>query len=295
MHHRHCVRLLMAAAFLLICHVGAAAPTVNPDAVAFQDDPAHDGAVTFQNFSTTLTKLWSVNLGAQVSYPVIAQGEVIAVSGLKLYALNAKTGQTSWSANLSGVSQDAPCYENGDVFVVNNSTGQPTMNAYNATTGAPLWSKPLTGQSFFYDPPTASNGIVYVTGDGGNSTVYALRESDGTLLWTAAANGDISTPAVTNSGVYVSYVGPQTYDFNPTSGAQIWNLPSNTQGGGGKTSVYYNGNLYARALGDPSFPRNMISINAATGQRSTTFDDAAFPAATTPAFARRPGICCRRL
>jgi len=44
------------------------------------------------------------------------------------------------------------------------------------------------------------------------------------VLWTAPVeNGDSSAPAVSHNGVYVSYVCPQTYRFNSTTGQQDWN------------------------------------------------------------------------
>lgn len=289
--------LLGALASYSLIPLTARAATINPDAVAYQDDPAHDGSVTFQNFSTTPVKMWSVNLGGDVSYPLIAQGEVYVTAvppsgsyGVSIYALNAQTGHIDWTTTLSGVyNPDTAAYDNGMLFVLDNNGDSSTMNAYNAATGALDWSSQLKGQYMFTSPPTASNGTVYVGGAGSGGTLYALRESNGATLWTAGVeNGDHSSPTVTSNGVYVSYAGPQTYDFSP-SGGQIWRLSPNLEGGGGKTAVYYNGNLYVRGVFASSLPdKNMLLLNATTGAVSTTFHDS-LSNPTAPAFANGMG------
>src|SRR5581483_3642101 len=73
-----------------------------------------------------------------------------------------------------------------------------------------------------------------------------VDESNGQLLWTAfVENGDDSSPAVTSSGVYVTYPC-QTYDFAPTTGEAIWHQQNGCEGGGGKTSAVKGGVLYGR-------------------------------------------------
>ena len=288
-------------ALSLVMTFAAPAAAANPDAVAYQNDPAHDGAATFQNFSTTPIKLWSTNLGGGVSYPLIAQGEIYvtsvnpSVNGTEnLEALNAQTGHIDWNVVLNENADyglDSPAYDNGKVFVVQNSS----MNAYNAATGALLWSTALQGQYLFSSPPTASNGIVDTAGGGTGGTVYALSESSGATLWTAPAgysNGNGSSPTVTGSGVYVSYFGPQTYAFDPRTGALNWHFNSGVDGPGGSTAVYYRGNLYVQDVDNyfGSLPNNyMLLFNAATGQASTTFNDSSFASATAPAFANGRG------
>jgi outer membrane protein assembly factor BamB len=285
------IALLLVTIFAAPAAADAAA--VGPDAVAYQISPEHVGAVTFQNFSTMPVKLWSTNLGGAVSYPLIAQGEIYVTSvnpsvngAVNLQALNAQTGHIDWSVVLNGGGNAA--YDNGKVFVVQGNGFSSTMNAYNATTGALLWKSVLPGQYFFNAPPTARNGIAYTTGFGTGGTLYALSESSGATLWTApVANGDGSSPTVTGGGVYVSYLGPQTYDFKPTTGGLNWHFDAGVEGAGGATAVYYNGNLYVRDIFDyfHNLPNdNMLLLNGATGQPSTTFNDSAFASATAPAF-----------
>ncbi len=265
---------------LCACTLSLVAPVwgADPDAVAYQNNPAHDGSVTFQNFSTTPTKLWSINLSHSLSYPLIAQGEVFvtsddnSASSMTLYALNAQTGATNWSVSLARTFRsDSATYENGAIFLVNSNLSSSTMNAYDATTGKLLWSSPLPGQNSFSSPPTALNGVVYTGGSGNNGTLYAMNETDGHLLWTApVSNGDHSSPVVTSDGVYASYGGPQTYKFNPATGAQIWHYDSGVSAGGGRTAAYANGLL----LTSNSFSAApLITLNAATGGSVTTYNN----------------------
>jgi outer membrane protein assembly factor BamB len=268
-------------------------PPAFPDAVTYQNDPEHDGSVTQAYFSSTPTHLWSTNLGSLLSYPLIAQGEVYVTagdnshSGMHLYALNAQTGHVDWSTALnSQYWSDSAAYDNGKIFLFNDNFTSSTMNAYDAASGALLWSKPLAPNYSFSSPPTARNGIVYVGGAGSGGTVRALRESDGAQLWTQSVQaGANSSPTVTADGVYVSYDGPETYKFNPTTGAQIWHYSTGLIGGGGRTSVYYNGNLYARDVESPFYANKNVAIfNASTGSSVRFFLDGYFTNPTAPAF-----------
>jgi hypothetical protein len=90
--------------------------------------------------------------------------------------------------------------------------------------------------------PTAAHGLVVTSS---NLKVYAFDESTGKLKWTAPVeDGDDSSPVITPSGVHVSYACPQTYDFDPSDGTQLWHFSGPCQGGGGSTPVLYDGLLY---------------------------------------------------
>ena len=105
------------------------------------------------------------------------------------------------------------------------------------------------------------------------------------LLWTASVmNGDNSSPALSKDGVYVSYACPQTYDFNPTSGGQIWHYSGPCEGSGGSTPVLYDGVLYVE---DSSVQNGYdgIALSAKTGQPVDNFNSN-YP----PAFANDIGL-----
>lgn len=230
-------------------------PTVvNGDAVAYQIDPAHSGQ-TASSDTLPLSKKWSVNLGGPISYPIIAQGRVFvtvannpSAYGTQLYALDATSGQTIWGpiAISGSYFWSNAAYDNGTLFVLNYDG---LLRAFDASTGTLKWSSQLPGQTAFSSPPTASQGIVYVGGAGSGGTLYAVAESNGSVLWSnPVANGDHSAPTVNQGNVYVSYSCPNVYDFNSPNQRLVWVYPDppTCSGGGGKTSVYAGGRLYVR-------------------------------------------------
>ncbi len=234
------------------------------------------------DFSTSAEELWSVSLGAQVSYPLIANGQVFVIAaGVSpgdpaLYALDASTGDRDWGPVLLGGSSGwaGLTYDTGQVFVENASG---TMEAFSASTGTLNWATQLPDQYSFTAPPTAYGGMVYTSGAGDGGTLYAVNESDGALAWSAPVeNGDVSSPAVSSTGVYVSYACGQTYDFSPDSGSLNWWRDTACEGGGGSTPVLGDGHVYVI---DNSFP---AVLDAGTGSVLSSFRSSGPPPAVSP-------------
>ena len=289
-----CVLSALAAASALLFAPAAHAASPGNDAVAYQINPAHTGAVYTPNLTPPFHKAWSVDLGGSVSYPLIAQGKVYVTvdanngAAVNLYALDATTGSVVWGpVNVVGTGlYFAPtgfanaAYDAGRVFTVGAGG---TMAAYDADTGTPVWTTQLPDQYSFSSAPTAANGIVYTGGAGDGGTLYAVRESDGTLLWTQGVeNGDSSSPAVTQDGVYVSYVGPQSYKFDPITGSLLWHYQGYGEGGGGSTPVLYNDSLFVRQVDNGQNSGQILS--AADGAVLGTFAPGYFVNPAIPAF-----------
>ncbi len=280
------------ASFVLLCGAlmltaakptSAGATTSEAVSVAYQMDATHDGDQPNETLPTSPVEKWSDDFGGSVSYPLIVGDRVfVTVSGngqggygSELYALDASNGDSLWGPiELGGTYFRAGiAYDNGLVFAV-NSDGQ--LTAFAAATGYEDWQTSLPGQYSFTSAPTASGGVVYVGGAGGGGTLYAVNESNGELLWTGSVeNGDQSSPVVTSTGVYVSYACEQTYDFAPSTGDLIWHHSTDCEGGGGRTPVLYNGNLYVRD--DAGMAPAILS--AATGA-----DLGGYSSTTAPAF-----------
>lgn len=284
------VLLALATAF-------AAEPAALDQAVTFQINPIHTGAINTKGLTPPLAIKWSVDLHATVSYPLIVGGNVYVLAGdsnageVSLYALNGQTGSILWGPVVIPHGTywwAAAAYDNGVIFVVPDSTpgfSSGAMFAYDATTGSELWTASLPGQYLFSSPPTALNGVAYTAGAGGGGTVYAVDETNGDVLWTAGvANGDNSSPAVTSKGVYVSYACPQVYEFAAKTGATIWHYSPGCDGGGGNTPVLFGGNLYVRdAVVFGSY--NGGVFNATTGALLSYFNSE-----FAPAFAGKTGL-----
>jgi outer membrane protein assembly factor BamB len=131
----------------------------------------------------------------------------------------------------------------------------------------------MPGQSAFTAPPTAYDGIVYVSGAGDGGTVYAVSEADGIVRWTGSVeNGDESSPAVNGSGVYVSYACQQDYRFS-LRGHLIWHHQTGCEGGGGSTAVLNGASLYARGSVDTP-----VILKESSGKQAGTFASATAPA-----------------
>ena len=219
------------------------------DAVSAQINPSHNGAIAFNALSFPASSLWSVNLGGYASVPLIGDGLVFVTvtstdngPGAKLYALSQATGATVWGP-VQLASQPSLAYEGGKLFAFSVTlTGSGTLQAFNATSGAVLWTQSFTGAVFGNPGVIAANGLAYIASEG---TLFAVNESSGAVAWSAPINGgDSGTPAVTADGVYLIYPC-QSYDFDPPSGTVVWQDETpNCGGAGGYTAQVANGQMY---------------------------------------------------
>jgi outer membrane protein assembly factor BamB len=271
--------------FQALLFVSAALCTAQTDlSVTYQINAQHTGSVSTPNVLPPLKVKWSVDMGDTVSYPLIAENMIFVLVGssnsgqVNLYGLDAGSGSTVWGPvpiPQGAYWWAAAAYDNGTIFVVPNTVpgfSNGAMFAFAANDGHALWTANLLGQYFFTAPPTAGNGMVFTGGAGSGGTMYAVRETDGAVMWTASVeNGDNSSPVVTPTGVYVSYVGPQTYKFVPKTGKQIWHYSGPGEGGGGATPVLHRGLLYVRDWAKDLGHDGDI-FNAATGAVAGSFD-----------------------
>ncbi|MES2070115.1 MAG: PQQ-binding-like beta-propeller repeat protein [Pseudomonadota bacterium] len=244
--------------------------SAHSQSVAYQLNQAHSGQANFAGpVVFPSTPAWSVSLNGAASYPLVAGGKVFVITaglnggyGTNLYALDKSTGAIAWGpiAISGSYFWAGHAYDHGKLFVLNYDG---LLKSFDAATGQAGWSAKLPGQYGFSAPPTAMNGIVYVGGAGSGGTLYAVDEANGNLLWSKPVlNGDISSPAVSGDGVFVSYPC-QVYKFNPQTGASLWHYNGPCEGGGGKTAVYANGLLYVRDWTDVTL--GLSTFNAATG------------------------------
>ncbi len=276
---------LAFALLIALASVLTASAQANDLAVTYQINVTHTGAIKTSNVVPPLEVKWSVDLGASVSYPLIAEEKVFVIAGpdssglVHLYALNAADGSVAWGPILIAEGAywwAAAAYDNGAIFVVPNTVSglqSGAMYAYAASDGHLLWSTTLPGQYFFTAPPSAKSGVVYTGGAGDGGTVYAVSENDGSVLWTASVeNGDNSSPVITPKSIYVSYVCPQTYDFNRKTGKSIWHYSGPCEGGGGATPVLYKKLLYVRDWSRSLNGHDGDILDAVTGTYVSGFD-----------------------
>ncbi len=133
----------------------------------------------------------------------------------------------------------------------------------------------LSGQNFFATAPTPLDGVVYVNRTGTGDTVYAVRESDGTVLWGSLLDDGESSPAVTSDGVYVSGTC-FTDKLDPSNGQRVWENNYNCEGGFGATGIVYQGLVYA--LSPYRYSTAGITLNASNGSYISSFNSMYSPA-----------------
>jgi len=253
----------------------------NRMAVAYQVDPAHDGASLNDTLVPPLAKRWSVNLGAPISYPLIANGKVFVTvanssgtHGSQLYALDAASGQAAWCPvaipDTSSYWSNA-AYDDGRVFVVNHDG---LFQTFDARTGTALWSRQLL-VGWVSSPPTAQQGTVYVGGGMTGGALLALNCNTGEVLWIEdVVNGDHSSPALSGTSVFVSYACGDTYAFARSTGKSVWNY-GGCSGGGSRTPAYNQQRLFVRDWG--STPPGHI-FDALSGAVLGRYDAGPIPA-----------------
>jgi fibronectin type 3 domain-containing protein len=284
---RRIVPLLATLAVPLVPTLALSAP---PEATAYQITVSHAGATTSGGvLALQETPLWTVDLPDVASFPIIAGGKVFVTTrglpssgggpgyGSRLHAFDAQTGANAWGPiDLSGTYYwTGIAYDAGKLFVVNFDG---LLRSYDAATGTPGWSVQMPG--YWFDAvPTASNGLLYISGNNG---LHAVDESSGDIVWSVGVPGFQSSPAIGPNGLYVGYACPHNYALNLTSstatGEFQWHQGNNgCSGGGGKTTVYANGRVYTR---DGS---TMTVLNAADGSVLTTFPSGTAPAVTSTA------------
>jgi outer membrane protein assembly factor BamB len=111
----------------------------------------------------TCSPLWANGTGGYpvFSSPAVANGIVyVGSDDNKLWAFNASTGATVWTATTSNPVDASPAVANGVVYVGSDDN---TLYALNATTGATLWTASTGGAvSVPSSSPAVANGMVYV-------------------------------------------------------------------------------------------------------------------------------------
>jgi outer membrane protein assembly factor BamB len=224
------------------------------EAVAYQNDWAHDGAQPGDLLTPPLVRRWALDLGGDISYPLIAGGRVFASTRFfdgsdRLYALDAVTGGVVWSQDLTvpgGFASGAQlAYDAGRVFAANANDAR--LWAFDAASGSLLWQSPAPPSALNRPtPPTAVAGIVYYQLGG---VIYALRESDGSQVWSATDNNSADGAfAVDATRVYDSYPCSSATAWNAATGALGWRVENCTGGGAAGTPALHGGRLYVRGV-----------------------------------------------
>jgi outer membrane protein assembly factor BamB len=147
-----------------------------------QASPVATSETVYQCSGDTLYAMWAKGGGVRWtesgacdadSTPALANGVLYLASDISsdVYAIDASTGAVEWSAQGTGSINAAPAVANGVVYVPMEAN---TVAAYDASTGAPLWTSPdlgFDGEDPGGAEPAVVNGLLYM---GGADGAYAF-------------------------------------------------------------------------------------------------------------------------
>lgn len=180
--------------------------------------------------------------------PTVYGGKVYFGTTSEVVALDAASGNLSWSYF---VVSNGPSSNGGSVIYFGASslsisdglvyigTDNQTVQAWNATTGAFVWSGNIKG-AVYSSTIAVANGVVYASTAWGGTLgtlqppgVTALNAKSGALLWNNSVGSiQYSSPAVADGIVFVGSDnntspfgvtdGHSIYALNATTGATIW-------------------------------------------------------------------------
>jgi hypothetical protein len=246
------VRAGLLGLALTVLALGALASTAmasSQDAVAYQENAAHTGAITGSSPAPPLTRKWYLDLGTIVNHPLIVDDLVIvAVQNSTTYgdteieARDRLTGALVWSQLGGGTYWELGlAADSGRLYAI-NFDGQ--LRAFNLDTGALLWERNLTQQYAFSDDPVAADGMVYIDGSGVGSTLWAINGATGADVWVEGDNLGGSTPAVDGTQIYTSNSCGQAWALSRATGATDWYDGGSCSGGGYSTDIVAGGRVY---------------------------------------------------
>jgi outer membrane protein assembly factor BamB len=236
-------------------------------------DAAHRNTQSFDAIASPLTPAWTLRFNGRPHYPLIAHGlAIVQVDEPQpnLRAVDLATGKLVWGPISS--SQFDIAYDRDAVFGVTETA----LTAFDALTGATLWTTLLPPLFDVLTPPVASEGVIYFNAAGGSDVAgtYAFDERDGKLLWRVpAVSVSLGTVAVAGGVVYSAEVCRTVLALDARSGNIDFALLGQCLGGGGAAPSIY---------GDAIWERDLIEGNAVVGFRGDV--RAQFASAVLPAF-----------
>jgi outer membrane protein assembly factor BamB len=142
-----------------------------------------------------------------------------------LYALDAKTGATIWTAPIGTYNADespTPALGVDTVYAVTEGE----LFALDANSGKQLWTYTVGNMRGAYPAPCIANGVVYAGSF--DHSIYALNGTTGALIWKYTTGGEVSSsPAFANGVIYVGSTSNDSadnslYALNAITGALQW-------------------------------------------------------------------------
>lgn len=167
-----------------------------------------------------------------------------------------------WSANIAAGSSrarlaSAPVVSAGRLFAIDTNA---TVSAFDAATGAKLWSASLgtdkDGKASLFGGGVSVNGaFVYATNGVGD--VAAINAENGTVIWKKRPAGPLrGAPTLSNDNVYVMTQDNQIYAVRQSDGEPQWN----EAGPAGVSGIF--------GVGAPAAAQGTVIAGYSTGELS---------------------------
>jgi outer membrane protein assembly factor BamB len=223
------------AATLTLGWPGTASGQAAGDHAKWMVDAAHTGVNPSETVLGTgnvgqLRMRWSRELFTGSGTPVVAGATVyLGADGTNghgwVYALDAATGATRWTADTGAVFEPQHLALSGGRLIVptvGNTDGQ--LLALDPATGRRLWTSLLTPgvRTDWSYAPNVAGGRIYL--GGGNSRIYSIDAATGRVVWRSFLSGVGSgwgPPAVVGNRVYASD-GGAIWAKDVTNGVNRW-------------------------------------------------------------------------
>ncbi len=121
-------------------------------------------------------------------------------SNTTLLALNLNPSPSyKWHVTLPAWSFSTPAYDNGTVVVGCHNKSGPSLFAFNATSGSPLWQAEVG--AIDRASPVIADGVVYIVSEKGTAALFsdqtqliALHLSNGSKLWNTTLGKKVAEP-----------------------------------------------------------------------------------------------------
>lgn len=155
---------------------------------------------------------------------VTDKGVLFGSSASELLCLERKTGKQIWHADTMGDTDSTPAYHDGRIFVGSatgdsNETGH--LWCFDSATGKSIWHVPFARG--FWASPSLNTGVGRLYIGNADGWFYALKLSDGSVVWKRNLRARIWGSAAVSDGCCVVGVRDgRLWCLNEDTGEPLW-------------------------------------------------------------------------